>query len=134
VSYVLDTTAMSALMRAEPGPSRRLLEIRPAEVSVPAPVLAEIFYGIARLAPSRRRRELEARLAQLMRALPRAPWSDDVSRCFGAIKAGLERRGERLDDFDAAIAAHALAHRATVVTRNVRHFARVEGLVVEDWT
>jgi tRNA(fMet)-specific endonuclease VapC len=56
-----------------------------------------------------------------------------VSRRFGDVKADLERRGERVDDFDVAIAAHALASGAAVVTRNVRHFARVRGLDVEDW-
>ena len=134
MTYVLDTTALSALMRGEPGPSRRLLDTPPAEVSVPQPVLAEIQYGLARLARSRRRKELEARLAILLRAVPRAPWDDDVSRWFGEVKANLERRGERVDDFDVAIAAHALARQAAVVTRNVRHFSRIRGLVVEDWS
>ena len=52
---------------------------------------------------------------------------------FGAVKADLERRGERLDDFDVAIAAHALALGAVVATRNVKHLARVRGLSVEEW-
>jgi tRNA(fMet)-specific endonuclease VapC len=105
VTYVLDTTVLSALMRAEPAPSKRLLEERPADVSVPQPVISEIHYGLARLAASHRRRELEARLGLLLRTLPRAPWSDEVSRRFGELKATLERRGQRIDDFDAAIAA-----------------------------
>jgi tRNA(fMet)-specific endonuclease VapC len=134
VTYVLDTTVLSALMRGEPGASRRLLDTPPAEVAVPQPVLAEIHYGLARLAPSRRRKELEARLAILVRALPRAPWDDEVSRFFGEVKAQLERRGERVDDFDVAIAAHALARQSAVVTRNARHFVRIRGLVVEDWS
>jgi tRNA(fMet)-specific endonuclease VapC len=133
VTYVLDTTVMSALMRAEARPSKRLLQATPAEVAVPQPVIAEIRYGLARLAPSRRRRDLEARLALLLRTLPRAPWNDEVSRWFGEIKAGLERRGERVDDFDVAIAAHGLAMDAVVVTRNVRHFSRINELRVEDW-
>jgi tRNA(fMet)-specific endonuclease VapC len=45
-----------------------------------------------------------------------------------------ERRGQRIGDFDAAIAAHALAVDGVVVTRNVRHFSRIRGLSVEDWT
>jgi len=49
------------------------------------------------------------------------------------VKAALERRGERIEDFDVAIAAHALAHGATLVTANRKHMARVAGLAVEDW-
>jgi len=134
VSYVLDTTVLSALMRAERGPSTRLLRERPVDVVLPQPAVAEIHYGLARLPRSRRRRELEGRLAALLVAMQRAPWTDDVSRQFGEVKADLERRGERVDDFDVAIAAHALAIGAAVVTRNLRHFTRIRGLQVEDWT
>jgi tRNA(fMet)-specific endonuclease VapC len=52
----------------------------------------------------------------------------------GRIKATLERRGTRIEDFDAAIAAHALALDATLVTANVDHMIRVPGLIVEDWS
>jgi tRNA(fMet)-specific endonuclease VapC len=38
-----------------------------------------------------------------------------------------------VDDFDVAIAAHAIAHDATVVTRNVRHLVRIRSLRVEEW-
>ena len=49
------------------------------------------------------------------------------------IAATLERRGTRIEDFDAAIAAHALAVGATLVTANLDHMTRVAGLRVEDW-
>jgi tRNA(fMet)-specific endonuclease VapC len=131
--YVLDTTVASALMRAEPGPSSLILQKRPADVLLPQPVVAELRYGLARLPSSRRKRELERRLVTLLAALARVEWSDEVSRCFGDVKADLERRGESVDDFDVAIAAHAIAHEAAVVTRNTRHFVRIRSLRVEDW-
>ena len=52
---------------------------------------------------------------------------------FGELRASLERRGERLDDFDAIIAAHALAYDSTLVTSKRRHFERVPRLSLEDW-
>ena len=45
----------------------------------------------------------------------------------------MERRGEPLEDFDLAIAAHALAHGAILVSANRRHMGRIDGLTVEDW-
>jgi tRNA(fMet)-specific endonuclease VapC len=57
-----------------------------------------------------------------------------VSLAHGRIKASLERRGTRIEDFDAAIAAHALASDATLVTSNVDQMSRVPGLRVEDWS
>jgi len=66
--------------------------------------------------------------------LGRALWTDIVSERFGAIKAALEKRGKRIEDFDAAIAAHALVEGAVLVTANLGQLTRVSGLKVEDWS
>ena len=66
--------------------------------------------------------------------LARASWSDEVSESFGRIKAVLEKKGQRIEDFDAAIAAHALATGAVLVTANLDHMTRIPGLTVEDWS
>lgn len=57
-----------------------------------------------------------------------------VSAQLGQVMALLERRGERIDDFDLAIAAHALAFDATLVTANRKHMARIPSLRVESWS
>jgi len=56
-----------------------------------------------------------------------------VSMAFGEIKARLERKGRPIEDFDAAIAAHAVANAATLVSANVKHMAGVPDLLLEDW-
>ena len=61
-------------------------------------------------------------------------WSDEVSEAFGSIKSALERKGERIEDFDAAVAAHAPAEGSCLVTANLKHMTRVPGLEVEDWS
>lgn len=133
MKWLLDTTTVSALMRAETRVAAKFRAVSPADVTVPQPVLAEINHGLARLPRSRRRAELEGRWDILRRSLRRSPWTDAVSRRYGDLKAELERAGTPLDDFDIAIAAHALDAPATLVTSNARHFARVPGLSVEDW-
>ena len=52
---------------------------------------------------------------------------------FGRWKAKLERAGRRVADADLMIAAIALAHGASVVTGNRRHYERIGGLRIEDW-
>lgn len=131
--YVLDTNAVSALMRGDAATVTRLAAEPRTAVLVPQPVLAEISYGIARLRASKRRRMLEAAFARLALVLPRAPWTDDVSQRFAETKAVLERRGVRLEDFDVAIAAHALALDAVLVSSNLQHMRRVPDLSCEDW-
>lgn len=100
---------------------------------LPHPVIGEIAYGIERLPRSRRRRALTERFELIREELPCGSWTDVVSAHFGVIKATLERKGERIEDFDAAIAAHAVAESAVLVTANLRHMARITGLKVEDW-
>ncbi len=134
MTYVLDTNAVSALMKGSAAVVERLAATAPAEVAVPQPVLAEIAYGIERLARSKRRVALQARFDLLCSELPRADWTDTVSQMYGRVKASLERRGTRIEDFDAAIAAHALAFDATLVTADLDHMARVPGLRVENWS
>ena len=131
---MLDTNIVSGLMRGDAAILERLRRIAKQDVSIPQPVLAEIAYGIERLPRSRRKTRLQARYALILGEVARAAWTDEVSRRFGSIKASLERRGQRIEDFDAAVAAHALATGTVLVTANVDHLARVEGLQVEDWS
>ena len=134
MKYVLDTNVVSALMKGLPQAVTRLARTSPVDVSVPQPVLAEIAYGIERLPRSARRERLQNRFDLVKAELPRAEWSDDVSDAFGRIKATLEKKGQRIEDIDAAIAAHAVALGATLVTANMKHMIRVPGLRVEDWS
>jgi tRNA(fMet)-specific endonuclease VapC len=133
VIYILDTNAVSALMKASAAVVERLAATRPADVAIPQPVLAEIAFGIERLPRSKRRTALQARFDLVCAELPRAEWTDAVSHMYGRIKTALERRGTRIEDFDAAIAAHALTLDATLVTANLDHMTRVAGLRIEDW-
>ena len=134
MTYVLDTNAVSALMKGTTAIIERFASVEPAEIGVPQPVLAEIAFGIERLPRSKRRSALQARFDLICAELPRAAWTDEVSQAYGRVKAGLERRGTRIEDFDAAIAAHALALHATLVTANLDHMTRIPGLRIEDWS
>ena len=134
MTYILDTNAVSALMKGDERVVERLASHVPADVALPQPVIAEIAYGIERLPRSRRRRLLQARFDLVCSEIPRTVWTDSVSHAYGRIKATLERRGTRIEDFDAAIAAHAAALGSTLVTANRAHMARIPGLKIEDWT
>lgn len=134
MNYVLDTNAVSALMKGDPRVTARLERASRAAVAVPQPVFAEVAYGIERLPKSRKKDVLRARMELLRTELPRMEWSDAVTDAFGRIKAALERKGTRIEDFDAAIAAHASAHDAVLVSANIDDMVRVPGLTIEDWS
>ena len=133
MKYVLDTNTLSFAMAGDPTVCERLLSQTRSDVLLPQPVIAEVEYGLARLRRSKKRDRLLKRLGAFLDETPRAVWTDAVSRAFGIVKAELERRGIPIEDFDVAIAAHALALDATLVSDNVDHMRRVPGLRIENW-
>lgn len=133
MKYVLDTNAVSAAMKGEPGLLRRMQVAGKKNLGIPEPVYAELAYGIERLPKSKRRSQLQSRYDAIYNELGSIAWDHSVTEHYGLIKAQLERKGRRIEDFDAAIAAHALAKGAVLVTADIEHMARVPGLVIEDW-
>jgi tRNA(fMet)-specific endonuclease VapC len=133
VKYILDTNTLSFLMKGDPDVAGELLSKPRTDVLVPQTVVAEIEYGLSRMSRSKKLDRLRQRFDSFMSELPRADWSDEVSRTFGQTKAALERKGMRLEDFDVAVAAHALALGATLVTDNTEHMKRIRGLDLENW-
>jgi tRNA(fMet)-specific endonuclease VapC len=132
--YVLDTDIVSELMKGNPRALSRLRAAGRTDAAIPQPVIAEIAYGLERLPRSKRRTQLEQRFDLLRSELPRCQWTDTVSERFGACKAKLERKGQRIEDFDVAIVAHALAVGATLITADRGDMLRFDDLKVEDWT
>lgn len=54
--------------------------------------------------------------------------NERVMKEYAVIKAKLELRGERLDDFDLLIAATAKTYKSILITRNTKHFKRISGI------
>ncbi len=132
--YILDTTAFSALMRREVSILRFLSHLKPSDIATVPPVVAEIFYGIERVPKdSRKYHLLKAEAKRILDILEIMPWTLEASLRFGLIKSDLERRGNRISDFDVAIAAISIAHQRSLLTKNIRHFARVRGLESVSW-
>lgn len=132
--YVLDTTAFSAFMRREEGLLTFLKNHRPGDIVTAPPVVAEIQFGIKRLDHSSKKYLLlKSEKDRLLSVISVLSWSPESSESFGKIKADLEREGKLIDDFDIAIAAIAISHKCGVVTSNLKHFQRIEGLEVKYW-
>lgn len=134
MTFLLDTNTVAFLMRGDPAVRDHLTAHDRTDVFLCQPVVAEIEYGLARLSRSARRDRLRSRFALLRRELGRLPWTDDVSRAFAVAKADLKRRGVRLEDLDVAVAAHAVAFDATLVTDNPAHLRRIKGLRTVSWS
>jgi len=130
--YCLDADVLSVLMKQAPPPAliRRLGAIRPDEQCTTAINVAELYYG----AFKRGGRELEERVRlAIAHAGPVFPFDGDAAEVYGSLRARLESEGRRLDEPDLRIASIVLARDLTLATGNVKHFARVPDLNVENW-
>ena len=70
---------------------------------------------------------------KLLACIRTLPWNRGASELFGTMKAALENEGNIIDDFDIAIAAIAVSHCTTLITANLAHFTRIQGLHVRHW-
>jgi tRNA(fMet)-specific endonuclease VapC len=129
---VLDSNTISYYFRGDPQVVPRLQALRPVDLGVPAIVEYELRYGLLRLPPDAAQPRLTA-LAQLLRPMQRLPFDSDCAAQAARIRADLEAAGTPIGPHDTLIAATALRHQATLVTRNTREFARVPGLQWLNW-
>ncbi len=132
---VLDTSALSRAMRLDPIVLAHAAQQPPGELVLTAPVAAEIWFGLSRLPKdSRRRRLLTTEFQRWKRVMRWQDWGEAAAEMFGVQKAALEARGMLIDDWDIAIGASALVLEASVATCNPRHFTRLTGLHVMEWS
>ena len=128
--YMLDTNAASDAMRGHPALDAKLQALPPGQWCISAVTCSEIRSGVAMRREAVR---LHRIVDEFLRIAPIMPWDAKAATRHGDLRADLKARGTPIGDFDEMIAAHALALGAVVVTDNTRHFARVPGLVIENW-
>ena len=134
---VLDTNVLSALMQPHDSKVIAWLDQQPPEsIWTTAVTIFEIRFGIALLPSGRRQRQLADAFAKVLdedlegRILP-----FDNEAAAEAANLAAERRaiGKPLDFRDIEIAGIVAATRATLATRNVRHFQDLRIELVDPW-
>ncbi len=83
---------------------------------------------------SKRQVENLAKVRRVGELFPVIDVSRAIMETFAAVKAELETKGRRVDDFDLIIAATALVMGYRLVTNNERHFSSIPGLEIENWS
>ena len=127
--YMLDTNMCIYLIKNQPPEvAERFAACQVGDVLISAITHAELEYGVRASAdPSRER----LHLASLVQDIVVAPFDSPAALAYGPIR--LATRESKKDHLDKLIAAHALSLGATVVTNNLRDFAKYPGLNVENW-
>jgi len=130
---LLDTNVISGFIRPEPDQVIiAWLDSQPAEsIWTTSISVYELSFGIEILAAGRRRRALEEALSQALeedfdgRVIS---FDEPAAQAAGRIGAARRRIGRPVEVRDLQIAGIAIARKAKIATRNIRHF---EGLGVE---
>ena len=130
--YLVDANVLSEATKPRPDPAViEWLRHNEREIAVDPIILGEIQFGIYLLAAGRRRQRLERWFAEGVERIQCLVWDSSTGLRWAKLLAELRSSGQSMPIKDSLIAATALVHGLTVVTRNVRDFGNVGVPVVD---
>ena len=128
--YMLDTSICIYAIKNHPAQVLAQLRAHEAEgIGISSISVAELYFGVSKSGSARNL----AALQQFLEPLEIADFDLNTAQVYGTLRYTLERLGTPIGLLDTQIAAHALALEVTLVTNNVREFARVSGLSLINW-
>ena len=135
---LLDTNVISAFMQREINPVvLAWLDAQPAEsIWTTSITVFEVRMGLELLSAGRKRRILEDAFARMLeedfegRVLP---FDTSAAQAASRIAAERRRSGRPVEIRDLQIAGIAVARKASIATRNVRHFQGLGLTVIDPW-
>lgn len=128
--YILDTNTLIYFFKGKGNVPSRFLTISPKEIAIPAIVIYELDYGIAKSSSPKKR---QAQLNEICSLVSILPFGDKEAFLSVSIRAKLEKAGTPIGPYDVLIAGTALAHQGMLVTNNLKEFSRVPRLKTENW-
>jgi tRNA(fMet)-specific endonuclease VapC len=126
---LLDTDTCIGLLRGRPNVLERRKQAD-EEVAISFMTVAELYFGAEKSSDPAGNRRLVDQFVLSIRVIHT---NTAILRHFGRIKATLHRQGVALTDADVLIAASCLDGCSRLITGNVRHYERIEGLRLENW-
>ena len=128
--YLLDADTVSFALRGQGQVAAGILAHSPSEVCISAITLAELRYGAERKKSQRLRRAIRG----FVKDITVVPFDEAAAERFAAVAAELSAAGTPIGVIDTLVAAQALSLGLTIVTNNTKHFVRVQGLKIENWS
>ncbi|MFM8476342.1 MAG: type II toxin-antitoxin system VapC family toxin [Planctomycetaceae bacterium] len=123
MKFLVAANVLSEVTRPEPQAAVvQWLRKHERDIVVTPIVLGEIEYGIGLTTSIRKRKELERWFAEGMRRLRVIDLDTDTASIWAALLVRLRKQGKAMPVKDSLIAASALQHQLTIVTRNISDF------------
>lgn len=131
--YLFDTDIITTVLKPRPAPQliKRLSDVAQKDQYISTITVSEIVYGAMKSnRPDYHLRNLEEILLPSVNIVG---FDTKAAYVCGRLRANLEQKGQPLALADLEIASIAIAGNFTLITGNVRHFGRIEGLTHENW-
>jgi predicted nucleic acid-binding protein len=127
MTYLLDSDVVADWLRGRADAVQLVATLSSRALVISLITYGEIYEGIY---GSRDPRTSEQGFVQFLRGVEVLPLNRRIMQRFARVRGELRRSGMIIGDPDLLIAATALHHGLTVVTRNVRHFERIPELTL----
>ena len=127
--YLLDTCVCISMFRNEGNVRETIRKIGTKNCYISEITVAELYFGLAKSSEKQRKMEDIREVQRLFRVIP----VYSSFKEYGEIRQTLEHTGLRVDQFDLLIGATVIHHKMTLVTSNLKHFERIQGLEIENW-
>ncbi|MBW4563519.1 MAG: type II toxin-antitoxin system VapC family toxin [Mojavia pulchra JT2-VF2] len=131
MTYLLDTDTCIYWIKDINSVRTKVRQIGWEQIYICSITVAELYFGAYN---SQRIVENLARAEDFIQNLPVVPLTTPALKKFGELKAELRRLGQPITEFDLLIASVALTENYILVTNNTRHYSRITGLQLENWT
>lgn len=133
LSHLLDTSVYSQRLKPKPLKSvmRRWKNHGNAVLAVSACCEAEILFGLEKRNSSRLWTEYEEYLRDKLTMIP---FAYKEAAVYAGIRKQLTSAGEPVADMDLIIGATAIANGLILATLNMKHFEKIKGLRLENWS
>jgi tRNA(fMet)-specific endonuclease VapC len=128
--YLLDTDIIIYSLKGHSAVKKNLERNLHAALKISIVTLMELYYGAYK---SQKVTSNLGKIRLIENSVEIISHGRESAEIFAMLKADLEKAATPLDDFDLILAACALSHDLVLVTSNVRHFKRIQGLKLENW-
>ena len=127
--YLLDTNICIWFLKNRCHVREAIIKADPDNCFISEITIAELYYGACKSSRKEERLKDVEFVMKHFKVLPIFP----ALPLFGDIRAELESKGLRIDDFDLLIGATAIANDLIVVSDNIKHLGRLPNIRVENW-
>ena len=131
MSYLIDTNIIIYSIKGNTTVHNNFLKNDKIPKAISVITYGELLFGAKKSQNIEKNSAIVYRIKELF---PIIDIDKAIIETFSELKVNSQKTGSVVDDFDLLIAATALTMNATLVTNNEKHFIKIKGLKIENWS